>query len=74
MNCKKKKKKNAFRIVIFRPATGNRLVFFFGLNFCCMSLHFELNEFNFHAIPQCSDNAISVQEVAVHEQRNAFAG
>ena len=30
MNCKKKKKKkNAFRIAIFRPATGNRLVFFF---------------------------------------------
>ena len=28
---KKKKKKNAFRIAIFRPATGNRLVFFFGL-------------------------------------------
>ena len=32
MNCKKKKKKkNAFRIAIFRPATGNRLVFFSGL-------------------------------------------
>ena len=28
---KKKKKKTAFRIAIFRPATGNRLVFFFGL-------------------------------------------
>ena len=26
---KKKKKKNAFRIAIFKPATGNRLVFFF---------------------------------------------
>ena len=28
---KKKKKKNAFRIAIFRPATGNRLVFFLAL-------------------------------------------
>ena len=27
----KKKLKNAFRIAILRPATGNRLVFFFGL-------------------------------------------
>ena len=46
MNCKKKPQKTAFRIAIFRPATGNRLVFFFfGLTdeYCTVPMDYSQN-------------------------------